>query len=50
MQKEMDKIQFEYRSEVTEILEALQTYNKEHNASNSVKELIALLDVLEMEW
>lgn len=48
MLKEMDTIQFESRSEIGEIIKALETSENRNN--ETVKELIALLDVMEMEW
>lgn len=53
MKKEMDTIQFETRYEVQAIAMALIDYVKDHpnkGQVKTVKELIALLDVMDMEW
>ena len=53
MKKNMDKIQFEDRQEVDEVLSALDTFQQEHpNASekDTVKQLRDLLDVMYIEW
>lgn len=53
MKLDMDKIQFESRSEIDEIADALDTYMKEHPKSRSVetvKKLSNLLDVMYMNW
>lgn len=53
MQKNMDKIRFESRYEIDEVVEALETFTKEHpNArqKDTVKRLCDLLDVMYMEW
>lgn len=53
MQKNMDTIQFNYRSEVGNIecvlREWLETHSQDDKARD-VKELIDLLDVMEMTW
>ncbi len=53
MKKDMDKIQFESRKEVGEIIRVLEkyvdAYPKEKD-NQIVKELYNLLDVMEMEW
>lgn len=53
MKKDMDKIQFESRREVGEVLRVLEkyvdAYPKEKD-NGTVKELYNLLDVMEMEW
>ena len=53
MKKELDKIQFESRAEVGEIIKVLEkyvdAYPKEKD-NRIVKELYNLLDVMEMEW
>lgn len=53
MKKDMDKIQFESRREVGEMLRVLEkyvdAYPKEKD-NRTVKELYNLLDVMEMEW
>lgn len=48
MKREMDKIVFENRAEIDEIIVALE--NSVHKDKDSVKELIAELDVMYMEW
>lgn len=53
MQKNMDTIQFNYRSEVGNIEQALcewlETHSQDEKARD-VKELIDLLDVMGMTW
>ena len=53
MKKEMDKIQFESRAEVGEIIKVLEkyvdAYPKEKD-NQTVKTLYNLLYVMEMEW
>ena len=53
MKKELDKIQFESRAEINEIIRVLEkyvdAYPKEKD-NRAVKELYNLLDVMEMEW
>ena len=53
MKKDMDKIQFEDRQEIDEILSALDTFLQVHpNAreKGTVKQLTELLDVMYLEW
>lgn len=51
MKRQMDKIQFESRAELGELLNALEKYMDEHpNENKSVKELYNLLDIMEFEW
>lgn len=53
MQKNMDKIQFESRCEIDEIVDALDTYQKEHPKSRSketVQKMLDLLNMMYMEW
>lgn len=53
MQKNMDKIQFESRTEIDEILDALVTFMKEHQDARgmeTVKRLSVLLDEMYMTW
>mgnify|MGYP006898621905 CR=1 FL=1 len=53
MKKDMDKIQFENRYEIDEVISALDTFLKEHpNAreQETCKRLSELLDVMYMEW
>lgn len=53
MKKDMDKIVFESRAEVGEMIRVLEkyvdAYPKEKD-NQTVKELYNLLDVMEMEW
>lgn len=50
MKLNMDKIQFESRYEIYEIIKALETYQKEHEKNDTVKELIDKLDAMSMSW
>lgn len=53
MKRENDKVIFEYRQEIVDVLNALETYMKEHPKAaerESVERLDALLDRMEMEW
>lgn len=53
MKKNMDKIQFESRYEIDEVVDALDTFLKEHpdaRSKETVEELSHLLDVMYMEW
>lgn len=53
MKKNMDKIQFEYRSEIDVIANALDTYLKDHTDAkdkDTIKELVELLDSMYMGW
>lgn len=53
MDRQLDKVQFESRSEVDEVCDALSTFVKEHPDSRSRKaaeRLAELLDVMYMEW
>lgn len=53
MTLDMDKIQFESRNEIAEIMDALETYTKEHpreRSAETVKELTNLLDAMYMSW
>lgn len=44
MKKEMDKIQFEYRYEVQELMKVIDKYVKQNPAEKEK------LDVMDMEW
>ena len=44
MKKEMDKIQFEYRYEVQELMKVIEKENK------TLERFFDLLDVMDMEW
>ena len=53
MERNMDKIQFESRYEIDEVVSALETFLQEHpNAreKETVKRLADLLDVMYMQW
>lgn len=53
MKLEMDKVQFEYRSEVDNISTVLQEWlakNKSDEKANDVKEMIDKLETLYMTW
>lgn len=50
MKLNMDSIQFESRSEIGEVIEALETYQEEHGKNDTVNELINKLDVMSMSW
>ena len=51
--KDMDKIQFEYRYEVQELMKVIDKYVKQNPAEKENKTLerfFDLLDVMDMEW
>lgn len=53
MKKNMDKIIFESRYEIAEIINALEEWQDTHKKdekSDTVKRMIDLLDVMSMEW
>lgn len=53
MKKDMDKIIFESRWEIGEVIQALEEWKKSHKSdskADTVQELIDLLDVMSMEW
>ncbi len=53
MKKNMDKIQFESRHEIDRVIDALDTFLKEHpdaGGKETVKQLSGLLDAMYMEW
>ena len=53
MKKDMDKIQFEYRYEVHELMKVIDKYVKQNPAEKENKTLerfFDLLDVMDMEW
>ena len=53
MKKDMDKIIFESRYEVGEVIQALEEWQKSHKSdskADTVKRMIDLLDVMSMEW
>lgn len=53
MQKIMDKIQFDYRAEVQEMIRVIEkyvdAYPKEKD-NDTVKQFYNFLDVMDMEW
>ena len=49
MKKDMDKIIFESRREIDEVVNALEQIPEEKKSEN-VKRLVDLLDVMYMEW
>ena len=50
MKKDMDKIVFESRNEIDEVVNALEKYVKEYGENETVKKLIDLLDAMYMSW
>ena len=53
MQKDMDCFQFESRYEISEVIQALEEWQKSHKSdskADTVKRLVGLLDVMYMEW
>lgn len=53
MKRQLDTIQFETRTEVSEVLNVIAKYVKEHPAekdNKTLRELYNLLDVMEMDW
>ena len=53
MQRNMDQIQFEYRYEIEEVLNALNVFIKEHpdaSEKTTVGNLCDMLDIMHMEW
>lgn len=50
MKLDMDKIQFEHRWEIDEIIEILKRYQEDQDKNETVEELINLLDVMWMNW
>lgn len=53
MKKDMDKIIFESRYEIGEVIQALEEWQKSHKSdskADTVKRMIDLLDVMSMEW
>lgn len=53
MKKDMDKIIFESRYEIGEVIQALEEWQKSHKSDSkgdTVERLINLLDVMCMEW
>ena len=53
MKKEMDKIEFEQRQEVEEVMKVIDKYVKEKGGEKEnkrVEGLFELVDVMDMEW
>lgn len=53
MKKDMDKIQFESRSEIRNIMEVINKYvtqNPKEKRNQTLADLYDLLDVMDMEW
>lgn len=53
MKKDMDKIIFQSRTEIGEIITALEEWQESHKTDSkkeTVQKLINLLDVMHMEW
>lgn len=53
MKKDMDKIQFEYRYEIQELMKVIDKYVKQNPAEKENKTLerfFDLLDAMDMEW
>ena len=54
MKKDMDKIVFESRWEIGEVITALEEWQKTHGANDdkaeTAEKLLRLLDVMYMEW
>ena len=53
MKKNMDKIVFESRREIEEVISALEEWQKSHKSDSkkeTVQKLVSLLDVMHMEW
>ena len=50
MRANADTIQFENRMEIGSILRALEEWKKDHDADETVEELIKKLDKMSMNW
>ena len=53
MKKELDKIQFEYRAEIQELMKVIDKYvkqNPEEKNNKTLERVFDLLDVMDMEW
>ena len=53
MKKDLDKIVFESRREIEEVLSALNEWQDSHKSDSkkeTVQKLVNLLDVMHMEW
>lgn len=53
MKQDMDKIQFEYRYELNDLMEVIDKYvkqNPEEKNNKTLKRFFDLLDVMDMQW
>ncbi|MEG2812987.1 MAG: hypothetical protein RSA79_00145 [Oscillospiraceae bacterium] len=53
MKKDMDKIQFEYRAEIRELMKVIDKFveqNPSEKENKTVERFFNLLDVMDMEW
>lgn len=53
MQRDMDKIQFESRHEVRELIQVIDKYvkqNPKEKENKTLERFFDLLDVMDMEW
>ena len=53
MKRERDRIQFEYRYEVQELMKVIDTYvkqNPKEKSNKTLEQFFDLLDVMDMEW
>lgn len=53
MKKDMDKIQFESRAEIQELMKVVDNYvkqNPKEKENKSLERFFDLLDVMDMEW
>lgn len=50
MRSNEDTIQFENRMEISIIIRALEEWKKDHDADETVEELIKKLDKMSMDW
>lgn len=53
MKQDMDKIQFEYRYELNDLMEVIDKYvkqNPEEKNNKTLKRFFELLDVMDMQW
>lgn len=53
MQRDLDKIQFEYRREIQELMRVVDQYvkqNPKEKNNSTLQRFFDLLDVMDMEW
>ena len=53
MKKDMDKIQFEHRAEIQELMQVIDKYvkqNPKEKENKTLERFFDLLDSMEMEW